>query len=368
MSYSNLVHLKPLLMVLTAVAGTVTGGVMTNSFANLAPGKDPASFLVSLNPSSLYVVENASATSIISVMSLNSFSGTVSLSLFFPGPTLTTSINPTSVTVPSNGVAKSTLTVTAPNAVGSYTIVVVGVATSHGKTSYSSSMLTVQVVSSQDFTITSSPSNITTINGATNTTMITVTSVNGYTGNVSLTVTAPFDYISVTGGQDPLRIVSGGAASSTLDITTSSNTAQGNYTIIVTGTDGSHSRSTTIVLQVVDPIPPAVIIESLILNGHHFDNSTSLTLSLQNTGNGTITLQSYVIRDSSGDAWSLTNWSGPVIDMSMSGSANILIGSSCPSCIYTGITGLFFQFQSGQTYTVTVTTSRNNQFTFTVVD
>ena len=364
MSYNNLLHLKTLLMVVTAATGTVAGGVVANSMAT----KDPGSFLLMLNPSSMWLAVGSSSTSTITVTAFNGFSGTVTLSLLYPGTTFTSSISPTSVTLTTNGVATATLSITAPNTIGSYSVVVIGVTSVHGKTTYSSSMFTLNVVSSQDFKITSSPSNITTTNGATNTTTITVTSVNGYNGNVSLTVTAPFGYISVTGGQDPLRIVSGGAASSTLDITTSSNTAQGNYTIIVTGTDGSLSHSTTIMLQVVDPIPPAVIIESLTLNGYHFNNSTSLTLFLQNTGNGTITLQSYVIRDSSGDAWSLTNWSGPVIDMSMSGSANILIGSSCPSCIYTGITGLFFQFQSGQTYTVTVTTSRNNQFTFTVVD
>jgi len=364
MSYANLFHLKTLLMVVTAATGTVAGGVVANSMAT----KDPGSFLLMLNPSSMWLAVGSSSTSTITVTAFNGFSGTVTLSLFYPGTTFTSSISPTSVTLTTNGVATATLSITAPNTIGSYSVVVIGVTSVHGKTTYSSSMFTLNVVSSQDFTITSSPSNITTTNGATNTTTVTVTSVNGYTGNVSLTVTVPFGYISVTGGQNPLRIVSGGAASSTLDITTSSNTAQGNYTIIVTGTDGSLSHSTTIMLQVVDPIPPAVIIESLTLNGYHFNNSTSLTLSLQNTGNGTITLQSYVIRDSSGDAWSLTNWSGPVIDMSMSGSANILIGSSCPSCIYTGITGLFFQFQSGQAYTVTVTTTRNNQFTFTVVD
>jgi hypothetical protein len=363
MSYSNLVHLKPLLMVLTAVAGTVTGGVMLNSFQSSF--KDPGTFLLTLNPSSMMLLPNATSASTITVTGIDGFSGTVTLSLFFPGTTFTASISPTSVSVPLNSVATSTLSITAPNTLGTYSVVVIGVSSIHGKTAYSSSMLTVQVVSSQDFTITSTPASITTTTGTTNTTTITVTSVNGYAGNISLTVTASFGYISVTGGQNPLKIVAGGAASSTLDITTSSNTAPGSYSIIVTGSDGSQTHSTTITLQIVDP---PVIIESLALNSYHFNNSTSLTLFLQNTGNGTIMLQSYVIQDSSGDAWSLTSWAGPSIAVNGVGSANILIGSSCPSCIYTGITGLFFQFQAGQTYTVTVTTSRNNQFTFTVVD
>ncbi len=348
-------------MVLTAAGGTVTGGVLANSYVNSA-NRDPGSFLIMLDPSTMWTVQGASSTSTITITSINGFSGTVTLSLYFPGTTFTASISPTSVSVPSNSIAESTLSVTAPNVPGSYTVVVIGVSSSHGKTSYSSSMLTVQAVSSQDFTITSMPTNITTKNGATNTTTITVTSINGYTGNVSLTVTAPFGYITVTGGQNPLVIASGGAASSTLAITTSTNTAEGNYSIIITGSDGSRSHSTTITLKVVDPVP--VITESLFLNSYHFNNSTSLTLFLQNTGNGTITL----IRDSSGNAWSLTSWTGPTIEVNGIGSANILIGSSCPGCIYSGITGLFLQFQQGQTYTVTVTTDRNNQFSFTVTD
>ena len=365
MVYTSLIHLKTLLMILTAAGGTVTGGVLANSYANSA-NKDPGSFLIMLNPSTMWTVQAASSTSAITVTSINSFSGTVTLSLYFPSTTFTASISPTSVSVPSNSIAKSTLSVTAPDTPGSYTVVVIGVSSSHGKTSYSSSMLTVQVASSQDFTITSMPNSITTTNGATNTTTITVTSMNGYTGNVSLTVTAPFGYITVTGGQNSLMIVPAGAASSTLEITTSTNTTDGNYSIMVTGSDGSRSHSTTILLQVADPVP--VILESLVLNSYHFNNSTSLTLFLQNTGNGTITLPSYVIRDSSGNAWSLTSWTGPTIEVNGVGSANILIGSSCPGCIYSGIAGLFLQFQPGQTYTVTVTTARDNQFTFTVTD
>src|SRR4029077_18313096 len=177
-------------------------------------------------------------------------------------------------------------------------------------------------------------------NGATNTTIITVTSVNGYTGNVSLTFTAPFGYFTVTGGTSPLRIVSGGAASSTLTITTSPITALGTYSIMVMGTDGTRSHSVSVTVQVVDPITPPYINEDLVLNSRTFNNSTMLTLNLQNMGNGTTTVVSYVIRDASGDEWSMTNLNSPTIPVGQTGTATMYIGSSCPTCIYTGITGL----------------------------
>jgi len=74
-----------------------------------------------------------------------------------------------------------------------------------------------------------------------------------------------------------------------------------------------------------------------------------------------------VVRDSSGNTWSLSNFAGPVIIPNGFGTAIILIGANCPSCVYGGIPGLFFQFTVGQSYTVTVTTTRNNQFSFTIV-
>jgi hypothetical protein len=363
MLFSNLVHLKALLMVFTAAVGTVAGGTMLSSYVN--GGKAGPSFLLTLNPSALSIEQGASAKSMVSVISVNGFSGTVSLSLFFTGSTLPASLNPTSVIVPANGTAKSTLTVTATSNVGNYNIVVIGIATSHGKTNYASSELSVQVASNQDFAIASSPSSITNNFGTSNITIITVTSLNGYAGTVGLTFTAPFGYITLTGSQNPLTLTSGGTASSTLNITTSPSTTLGTYNITVTGTDGSRTHSTVTSLTVVDPIAPPVI-ESLKLSTYQFINGTSLSLILQNTGNTTVTIQSYVVRDSSGNTWSLSNFAGPVIIPNGFGTATILIGANCPGCVYGGIPGLFFQFTVGQSYTVTVTTTRNNQFSFTV--
>jgi hypothetical protein len=364
MLFSNLVHLKGLLMVLTAAVGTVAGGTVLSSYVN--GGKAGPSFILTMNPSALSLDQGTSAKSTVSVTSFNSFSGTVSLSVFFTGSNLPVSLNPASVSVPANGTAKSTLTVNATSNVGNYNIVVIGIATSHGRTNYASANLAVQVFSNQDFTITSSPSNIVNIFGLSNTTTITVTSLNGYTGTVGLTFTAPFGYITVAGSQNPLILSSGGTTSSTLNITTSLITKLGTYNVTVTGTSGSRTHSTVISLKVVDPIVPPPVIESLKLSAYQFINGTSLSLVLQNTGTTSVTLQSYVLRDSSGDTWSLSNFAGPMIIPNGFGTAIILIGASCPSCVYGGIPGLFFQFTVGQSYTVTMTTTRSNQFPFTV--
>ena len=364
MLFSNLVHLKGLLMVLTAAVGTVAGGTMLSSYVN--GGKAGPSFLLTTNPSTMSLEQGASLSSTVSVISVRGFSGTVSLSIFFTGSTLTASLSPTSVNVPANGTARSILTVTATttNSIGNHNMVVIGIATSHGKTTYTSSELSVQVVSNKDFTITSSSSSITNIFGSSNTTTITVRSMNGYSGTVGLTFTAPFGYITLTGNQNPLTLASGGTASSTLTMTTSLITNLGTYNITVTGTSGSKTHSTVISLTVVDPVAPPP--ESLVLSSHQFVNGTSLSLILQNTGSTLVTLQSYVIRDSSGDTWSLSSLAGPGIAPNGFGTVIILIGANCPGCVYGGIPGLFQQFTIGQSYTVTVTTTTNNSFPFTV--
>ena len=364
MLFSNLVHLKALLMVLTAAVGTVAGGTVLSSYVN--GGKAGPSFLLTANPTTLTIEQGASLSSMISVISVNGFSGTVSLSIFFAGSRLPATLSPASVSVPTNGTARSTLTVTATGNTGSFNVVVIGIASSHGKTNYASTEVSVDVLSNQDFTITSSPSSIVNIFGSSNTTTITLTSLNGYVGTVSLTFTAPFGYITVTGSQNPLTLSSGGTAVSTLNITTSLATTLGTYNITVTGVAGSRTHSTVISLTVVDPIVPPPVIESLKLTGYQFINGTSLSLILQNTGNASMTIESYVVRDSSGNTWSLSNFAGPMIIPNGFGTAIILIGANCPGCVYGGIPGLFFQFTAGQSYTVTVTTTRNNQFSFNV--
>ncbi len=358
-----MVHLKSLLMVLTAALGTATGGTMINSFMTGFSSKP--NFFLHVDPSSQTITQGASANSAVTVISVNGYAGTVMLSLFFPGARLPAVLSPSNVTVSANGTARATLTITPPvtTAIGNYTIVVMGMGNGLGKTRYSSSIVTVQVVTDQDFTITSSPSAIVNAVGSSSTTSVLVSSVNGFTGTITLSVTVPFGYITVTGGQNPVSVAAGGSGTSTLQIITSSATLLGTYNITVTGTGGSHVHTTIITMTVVSSIP---VVEVLTLTASKFNSNSNVTLTLQNAGSGSVTLQSYSVKDTTGNAWSLPNWAGPTINPGSTVPANILIGTSCNNCIYTGIVGLFTGFTLGHTYTVTVTTARNNQFSFTV--
>ncbi len=138
------------------------------------------------------------------------------------------------------------------------------------------------------------------------------------------------------------------------------NTPLGTYDITVTGTGAQHAHTIAVPTTITDPL-----VESLVLQRVSLSSPTNLTLFLQNTGIGQVTLQTYSVTDKFGDIWSLHSWAGPSIAPSTVAVGDILIGSSCGACTYTGILFGFQQFSKGQTYTVTVTTAAGNRFDFT---
>ena len=71
-------------------------------------------------------------------------------------------------------------------------------------------------------------------------------------------------------------------------------------------------------------------------------------------GSGSITLSSYVVKDSLGNQYAKMNWTTPFINPNQLAAINIIIDGSA------------FTFQSRYSYTITVTSARNNIFTFTV--
>jgi hypothetical protein len=104
--------------------------------------------------------------------------------------------------------------------------------------------------------------------------------------------------------------------------------------------------------------------EALALDSYTFASGTNLTLFLRNLGNVSVSLVSYYVKDSSGNQYALTGWAGPTINPNTATPVMILIGPSCPGCT---LVGSAFTFTPGFSYTITIITSRNNQFSFTVV-
>jgi hypothetical protein len=115
------------------------------------------------------------------------------------------------------------------------------------------------------------------------------------------------------------------------------------------------------------PAPPTGR-EILTIENQGFDNSSmKLTLYLRNTGSTPTTLASYYIQDQNGNQYARTTWMVPPTTPAsiVNGTGVFLpINTLCGSCTHTGPS---FIFQAGNSYTITLITQRNNQFSFTII-
>ncbi len=94
-------------------------------------------------------------------------------------------------------------------------------------------------------------------------------------------------------------------------------------------------------------------------------NNMNVTIYIRNTGSAAVSFTTYYVKDSAGNTYTQTAWTwGPTIQPNNVGLANIGIYTAC-GCGAVAGSG-FTSFQSGNSYTVTVVTSRNSQFVFTV--
>ena len=112
------------------------------------------------------------------------------------------------------------------------------------------------------------------------------------------------------------------------------------------------------------PAPPTGR-EILTIENQGFDSTNmNMTLYLRDTGSTPTTLASYYVQDQNGNQYSRTAWPNNPTQPGSLAKVFILINTACSSC---GHTGASFQFQAGNSYTITLITQRNNQFSFTIV-
>jgi hypothetical protein len=107
----------------------------------------------------------------------------------------------------------------------------------------------------------------------------------------------------------------------------------------------------------------ATFTENIVPTLTSFQDSTKVAVDLLNDGNGTVTLTSYQVTDTSGNEYALTNWNGPSLAPNSVTTTIFSIGSSCSLCT---LYGSAFTFTSGHQYTIRVVTGRGNIFAFTV--
>ncbi|HEY7781128.1 MAG TPA: hypothetical protein VIC85_13020 [Ktedonobacterales bacterium] len=209
------------------------GGTVSNDFS------------ISANPTSLSIQQGNSGTSTISTAVTSGSAGTVSLtaSVSPAGPTV--SLNPTSVT--AGGSSTLTVNVGSGVATGNYTVTVTG---TEGSNTHSTSVsVTVTAPATNDFSISASPTSLSIQQGANGTSTISTAVTSGSAGTVSLT--ASVSPAGPTASLNPTSVTAGG--SSTLTVSVGASVATGNYTVTVTGTEGSAIHSASVTVTVTAP-------------------------------------------------------------------------------------------------------------------
>ncbi|MGB8540665.1 MAG: hypothetical protein WCD49_03410 [Candidatus Acidiferrales bacterium] len=221
-------------------ATVANGKVYLASFSNLLNVFGLESFGLSATPQTQTVAAGSNTTFAVSTSAFNSFSGNISLSVTGLPTGVTASFSPSSVAAGSS----STLTITsATNTLtGDYTFDIVGTSGSLTNTV----AVTVNVTGGASFALSASPSSQTVTPGGNAPYVVNLTVVSGFTAAVDLSVSGlP---ANATGSFNPTSVSAGG--SSTLTITTASNTPTGNFTFTITGTSSSLINTTTAVLDV----------------------------------------------------------------------------------------------------------------------
>ena len=345
---------------------TVTG--ISGSLTHTAVGSFtvsvslPPDFSISASPTTLSIPQGSSNRVFLNVTSLNGFSGTVNLNATASpaGPRLV--LGATSATLASGGTTEVVLAIfvnaTVPPPTGNYVITVIGVS---GSLSHSVNI---------QLTITTAFASLVLVSHVFQPTNVTLQLQNQ--GNAPITLS----YYQVLDGSNnnwtragwpgpTLAPGSTALAMLTIGASCPSCTYRG-----VPGAFNQFSSGNTYHITVVGngqgftfTLLFASTTEGLSLDSTFFFSGTNVTLFLRNIGNVSVSLVSYSVRDASGDQYALTAWSGPTIPAGSLFPAEILIGSSCPSCT---LTGNAFTFTPGQTYTIVLVTSRNNQFSFSV--
>jgi subtilase family serine protease len=269
----------------------VTGWGSPNgpTLINTLTGATTPSFTLSDSPGSLTITQGgASGTSTITVTDVGGFTGSVTLA----ASGLPSGVTATFGTNPTTGTSVLTLTASGTATTGTSTVTIKG--TSGSLTTNTTLALTVNAVASPNFTIGASPASLTITQGANGASTITITSQNSFSSATTLSATGLPSGVTAAFSTNPVTPAANGRVTSTLTLTASATATVGAATVIITGTSGSLTHSTTIALTVnssggTKNFTIAVSPSSLTID-QGGSGSVKLTITSQNGFNSAVTL------------------------------------------------------------------------------
>jgi subtilase family serine protease len=317
-------------------SGSYTSGFEFNPTITVTP---QSTYTVGVTSSSVILTQGGTATDTITVTPQNGFTGNVTLRTSQPPSGVTASFVPNSTT---GGTSVLTLTASSTAAAGGpIPLEVVG--TSLGHSIPVDLFLT--VASTPGFTLGPSPASLTLAQGASITDNIVVTPQTGFTGSVNLAITSALPSgLTASFGTNPTT------GSSLLTLTANGAVAPGNYLVIIAGTSGIETVTTTIALAVTVPTTTVLAIAP---SGGSLTaaESYTLTATVSPTSGTTAPTGSVIFTIGSATQTVALNASGVA---TYSGVAPPAAGSLTLTAAYLGSTG--FAPSSSNTLTETITT------------
>ena len=226
-------------------------GTKSNATQTLRVGRD---FNISSSLQSFIMGFSSSNTTTINLASINSFSGTVTLSTSVTPVGLTATLNPNSVGLSSGGTASSTLTVSSSTTPGIYSVNVTGTS---GSISHGTNLIV--NVAAPDFTVSSSPSSLTIQSSNSGSSTITVNSLHQFSGTVSLSASVSPAGLTASLIPTNVTVPASGSSTSTLIVSSISTSPIGAFNVTITGTNGTLAHQTIVAVTLV---PPSFIVAS----------------------------------------------------------------------------------------------------------
>ena len=237
---------------------------------------------MSASPSSLSVVQGGAVSYNVTVTPLAGFTGTVNLSASGLPADASATFTPASIV----GSGSSTLTITtgSNSQFGNYPITITATSISPNLTLSATVTL---VIAPAGFALSVTPASQNVTQGNSTNYIVTSTPVSGFTDDVALSVSGLPTDATASFSQDS---ITGGAGSSTLNVTTSSTTPPGTYTLAITGTSPSLTHSLPATLGVYAPVAyPPYLDQGGFTNTGSTVNNPPGTLSISGS---TLTFQS----------------------------------------------------------------------------
>jgi kumamolisin len=212
--------------------------------AALAGGSSSSGFSLSASPATLSVAQGNSGNSTITITTTGGFNSSITLSASGQPNGVSVAFNPNPITGAGNSMM--TMNVSSSASPGTYSITVTG--TAGNTTSTTTVSLTVTGVTA-NFTISASPQTVSVTRGGVSKTSTITTAISGpFASAISLSATGQGNNVTISFGPNP--IPAPGSGTSTMTIKAGSRAHTGTRTVMITGSGGGVTHSTTITLTV----------------------------------------------------------------------------------------------------------------------